>query len=209
LPLIFQEKFSEFEIAVWRINEDENFFRLQLQLSEEEKIFLQNIKAPNKRLEWLASRHLIRSLLKTDLFIDSNFKQKGKPELLSHKKEISISHSSGVCAVIVSEKKAGVDIELLGRNVSSMAHKFISDEEKKNRELTGDELLFIWCVKECLFKLYAKGGVDFQRDLFAELPIEKSGISKAEIRKTDFSKTLTIYHRIIENNFLLCWTVDN
>ena len=192
MPLIFQQQNSDYELAAWKIEESNSFFEERLQLSEEEKIFLHNIKAPNKRLQWLASRHLIRVLLKTDLFIDSNYKQRGKPELLNHKKEISISHTDDVCAVILSEtKKVGIDIEPEYRDVTVIAHKYISAEEKHNREFTNEENLFIWCAKEALFKLYAKGEVSFQKDLYVQVDeLKTEGTAKAEIRKQDMSVTL-------------------
>ena len=207
MPLIFQQPFSEYEIAVWKISEDENYFEEKLLLSEEEKNFLQNIKASNKRLQWLASRHLIRVLLKTDLFIDSNYKQPGKPQLLSHKKEISISHTDDVCAVIMSEtKRVGVDIEPEYRDVSSIAHKFISEEEKQNRQLTNEENLFIWCAKEALFKLYARGEVSFQNDLHVQLPeLKTEGTAKAKICKPDFNISLEMNYRFLEEGYLLSW----
>ncbi len=210
MPLIFQKQNSDYEIAVWKIDEDASFFESRLQLNEEEKIFLQNIKAPNKRLQWLASRHLIRVLLITDLFIDSNYKQHGKPELLSHKKEISISHTDDVCAIIISEnKKAGVDIEPEYRDVSFIAHKFISETEKQGRVLSNEENLFLWCAKEVLFKLYAKGEVSFQHDLFVQLPeLTTEGTVHAEIRKPDMNCTVTLQYNYLEEGYLLCWCVQ-
>ncbi len=209
MPLIFQQQNSDYELAAWKIEESDSFFEERLQLSEEEKIFLQNIKAPNKRLQWLASRHLIRVLLKTDLFIDSNYKQRGKPELLSHKKEISISHTDDVCAVILSEtKKVGIDIEPEYRDVTVIAHKYISVEEKQNREFTNEENLFIWCAKEALFKLYAKGEVSFQKDLFVRVDeLKTEGTTKAEIRKPDMTVTLQMNYQFLEEGYLVCWCV--
>ena len=207
MPLIFHLQKEEYELAAWKIDEDHSFFESRLQLSEEEKIFLQNIKAPNKRLQWLASRHLIRVLLKTDLFIDSNYKQRGKPELLSHKKEISISHTDDVCAVIMSDsKKVGVDIEPEYRDVTVIAHKYISAAEKQNRVFTNEQNLFIWCAKEALFKLYAKGEVSFQNDLFVQLPeLKTEGTVQTEIKKTDMNCTVTLQYNYLEEGYLLCW----
>ncbi|GDX52949.1 hypothetical protein LBMAG27_19960 [Bacteroidota bacterium] len=207
MPLIFHLQKEEYELAAWKIDEDHSFFESRLQLSEEEKKFLQNIKALNKRLQWLASRHLIRVLLKTDLFIDSNYKQRGKPELLSHKKEISISHTDDVCAVIMSEnKKVGIDIEPEYRDVTVIAHKYISEAEKLNREFTNEQNLFIWCAKEALFKLYAKGEVSFQNDLFVQLPeLKTEGTAQTEIRKPDMNCTVTLQYNYLEDGYLLCW----
>ncbi len=207
MPLIFHLQKEEYELAAWKIDEDDSFFESRLQLSEEEKIFLQNIKAPNKRLQWLASRHLIRVLLKTDLFIDSNYKQRGKPELFSHKKEISISHTDDVCAVIMSEnKKVGVDIEPEYRDVTVIAHKYISAVEKQNRVFSNEQNLFIWCAKEALFKLYAKGEVSFQNDLFVQLPeLTTEGTAHAEIRKPDMNISLELKYQFLDQGYILCW----
>lgn len=209
MPLIFHLQKEEYELAAWKIDEEDSFFESRLQLSEEEKIFLQNIKAPNKRLQWLASRHLIRVLLKTDLFIDSNYKQRGKPELLSHKKEISISHTDDVCAVIMSEnKKVGVDIEPEYRDVTIIAHKYISAAEKQNRVFTNEQNLFFWCAKEALFKLYAKGEVSFQNDLFVQIPeLKTEGTVHTEIRKPDMNCTVSLQYNYLEEGYLLCWCV--
>ncbi len=209
MPLIFNLQKEDYELAAWKIDEDHSFFESRLKLSEEEKNFLQHIKAPNKRLQWLASRHLIRVLLKTDLFIDSNYKQRGKPELLSHKKEISISHTEDVCAVILSEnKKVGVDIEPEYRDVTVIAHKYISAAEKQNRIFTNDQNLFIWCAKEALFKLYAKGEVSFQNDLFVKLhELKTEGTVQTEISKPDMNCTVTLQYNYLKEGYIMCWCV--
>ena len=207
MPLLFHLHKEDYELAAWKIDEEPSYFVSRLQLNDEEKLFLQNIKAQNKRLQWLASRHLIRVLLKTDLFIDSNYKQHGKPELLSHKKEISISHTDDVCAVIMSEnKKVGVDIEPEYRDVSVIAHKYISEAEKQNRVFTNEQNLFIWCAKEALFKLYAKGEVSFQNVLFVLLPeLKTEGTANAEIKKTDMNISLKINYQFLTEGYLICW----
>ncbi len=209
MPLIFHLQKEDYELAAWKIDEEPSYFESRLQLNVEEKLFLQNIKALNKRLQWLASRHLIRVLLKTDLFIDSNYKQRGKPELLSHKKEISISHTDDVCAVIMSEnKKVGVDIEPEYRDVSVIAHKYISETEKQNRVFTNEQNLFIWCAKEALFKLYAKGEVSFQNDLFVQLPeLKTEGNTNSKITKSDLNISLQMNYRFLEEGYLICWCI--
>jgi len=207
MPLIFHLQKEDYDLAAWKIDEDPSFFESRLQLNDEEKLFLQKIKAPNKRLQWLASRHLIRVLLKTDLFIDSNYKQRGKPELLSHKKEISISHTDDVCAVILSEnKKVGVDIEPEYRDVTVIAHKYISAAEKQNRVFTNEQNLFIWCAKEALFKLYAKGEVSFQNDLFVQLPeLKTEGSVHTEIRKPEMNISVELNYQFLAEGYLLSW----
>ncbi len=52
--------------GLWKIEEDESFFRQALFLFPEEEAYLSQFRDAEKRKEWLASRLIIRIILKPD-----------------------------------------------------------------------------------------------------------------------------------------------
>ena len=99
-----------------------------------------------------------------DLFYDEN----GKPHLKDGK-QISITHSFNFSAVIVSDDLVGIDVEKQRPKITIIAHKFIDFENDYLNENDIDyvnKLTVIWCVKESLYKLFAKPGLSFKKYFF-------------------------------------------
>ena len=85
MPRFFYKKIDhEYELAVWRIEENERFFLSKLRLTKEDEHQLQRFQNPTRRLEWLASRYLLRYILNPDepIHLSTDKKPKTIPEKL-------------------------------------------------------------------------------------------------------------------------------
>lgn len=80
---------------------------------------------------------------------------------------ISISHTADWLAVMSSTEPCGVDIELVDRRVEHLAHRFATEDELEvaRRVFPPNAALLVWCVKEAIYKMAGREGVDFLRDM--------------------------------------------
>src|SRR5476651_2620181 len=78
------------EFALWKIEEEAEDLYAQLQLNDEEKAFVEQLKHSKRNLHWLATRVLLRTLLHTDEYIDCKVDAHGKPYLVTLPYHISL-----------------------------------------------------------------------------------------------------------------------
>ena len=150
-------------VAIWQITESEE--ELMAPLCDGEVLLEEargRFKAPNRRLEWLSVRRLKHELGVTSPIA---YLPSGRPYLKDDARHISISHTRGYAAIAISETNPiGLDIEQRTDKACRVRDKFLSHEEKlflpfekKNVEA----MLVLWTVKEAMFKLVDREGVDF------------------------------------------------
>ena len=164
MPLIYQHQIDlATKIGVWHITEEENFFLNQVPLQR-------SITHPHKRLQHLAGRYLLRELFPEfplSLIVIADTRKPFLPDDAFH---FSISHCGDYAAAIVStQNRVGVDIEIPHQKIEKIQHKFLSEKERKIlSEKGGDnlqKLTMAWGIKEAMFKWYGTGQVDFIEDM--------------------------------------------
>lgn len=204
MPLLLQEKINDkASWALWNITEDENSLRAISELSPVEKKELEAVKKPNRRLEWLASRILVKQLAgfhgaeNPEIIKDVC----GKPRLSGSEKHISLSHSYPYAAAIIhTEKETGIDIEKSREQLYKIRHKFLNPEEAACAGNNLDSLCVYWAAKEAIYKLYGKGHLVFQENILIS-PFEKkeSGTIEARLVTNNAKESYTLhYHRFRE-----------
>ncbi|TAE42240.1 MAG: 4'-phosphopantetheinyl transferase superfamily protein [Sphingobacteriales bacterium] len=200
MPIVFEESLGvDTTIALWKIEETAQELENQLQLKAHEISFLRKLVGEKRNLQWLATRVLLRKMLKTNAYIDVRCDENGKPYLQSQSHHISLSHSYGYAAVIISQsKKVGIDIEIIKPKIEKIAHKFLNDNEftqidKRNTILY---LYACWCAKEALYKLNGQRETSFKNNIFLNPFIfEPSGCFNASIIKNPQHDTFTVYYK--------------
>ena len=164
MPLIYEQQINTAtKIGVWYITEEENFFLEHVPLQR-------NITNPHKRLQHLAGRYLLRELFPEfplSLIIIADTR---KPFLEDDAFHFSISHCGNYAAAIVStQNRVGVDIEIPHPKIEKIQHKFLSEKEKNLLNKTDGNkikmLTMAWSIKEAMFKWYGSGQVDFIEDM--------------------------------------------
>jgi 4'-phosphopantetheinyl transferase len=169
MPLFKTITQTEGIIGVWQLSEtlDEllPFFSDQ---ELKDPVYLQYTHEKRK-IEWLATRSLIKLLIGPDFTI--SYAESGKP-ILKHTRygNISISHSRYFAAVYIHEKlHVGLDIEDSARNYNSIEKRYLSDEELLQ---TGKNPLLqclYWCAKEAIFKLVPDQDIEFRNQIHISL----------------------------------------
>ena len=155
LHRIIEENNSK--ISIWKMEED--LEELQIIFP---KINISHLNSAKKKKEFLSVRILLNKLNPN---YEITYNKYGSPQL-SDGKQISISHSNTFAAIIISEKNVGIDIEEISDKALQTASKFINKNNLVN--LTNEKATLIWCVKECIFKLFQKGNIDFKKDIKIE-----------------------------------------
>ena len=164
MPLFYQQNINQYtRLAVWKIEEAENFFSQTVPLQTP-------IHHTHKRLQHFAGRYLLRYLFPVFPYHELEIADTKKPFLPSEAFHFSISHCGDFAAVIVStQNRVGIDIEIFTEKINKIATKFLHEDEIKNLginlfELNSQQtalLTLLWSCKEAVFKWWGNGKVDF------------------------------------------------
>ena len=196
-------------LLVWKITESHDQLQGQVSLNQHSLSRLANMKSELHRRGFMSVRMLLQSVGYSDF--DLYYDQFGKPHLKDGT-HISITHSFEFSALILSDRKIGIDIELRRTLVAKLADKFIDSEfaylDPKNLEDYISRLTVIWGVKEAIFKIRNEVGISF-KDHIEVAPFEmKEGKASATLHFQSLSLTFPVFFEEFEN-FTLVYVLDN
>lgn len=205
----FIEHLEEGVIGFWEISESTEYLIELLSPKHEDFEHFLLLKNELRKKEWLAVRLLLRQMTGADSRI--SYDSEGKPILVNLPGYISISHSSN-CAVIYFHPKEhpGIDIELVTRNVTKAAKRFLSEKEWSdctiNDQPSNKEMMLRWCAKEAVFKMVPCSNVDFASQIIciASPFICDEGNLKATFCSEIKSYNITLQYRLI-GEILMVW----
>ena len=169
MPLIGQYKLSGVDVWAWKITETLDEL-LEAVPAECASFAIEKFASKKRCAEWLAVRAIVKQQLGYDVRIV--YDAAGKPSLDGACGYISISHTKGYAVVAFSrEEEIGVDVELVSRNVVSVAGRFMPEglladilpAEKNNMALLH------WCAKEGLYKIVGNLGGDFKDNISVDV----------------------------------------
>lgn len=213
MPLVYQQNINPTtKLGVWHIAEPEEFFLAQVPLQRE-------ITHPNKRLQHLAGRYLLKELYPDFPYDLIKIADTRKPFLANEAYHFSISHCGKYATVMVSsDYRVGVDVELVTHKVDKIKHKFLSEGEQLLLKNVPDApyavfseklLTAAWSIKESLFKWQGSSEVDFIK----HLPIVKiqmddnMGLAHCKILK-DGEFELKV-HLLFFEGYCVSWVLSN
>ncbi|MGV6829081.1 MAG: 4'-phosphopantetheinyl transferase family protein [Flavobacteriales bacterium] len=153
------------KVLIWNILEPFNELSKGIKLTNHCNQRVQKMKSDLHKRGFMSIRHLlaIEGYSDFDLYYD----QDGKPHLKDGK-EISITHSFTFSAIIISDKKVGIDIEKQRPKILKIAHKFTPLQEYRtlaNDEALIQKLTIVWGAKEALYKSFANKGISFLQNI--------------------------------------------
>ena len=196
---------SKTVVLVWKISESFNELFLSVSLKDNSLARMEGMKSESHQKGFLAVRMLLQHLDYTDF--DLFYDEFGKPHLKDGV-NISISHSFGFSAIILSDKNVGIDLELRRDLVKKIAYKFAEEkfvyECENNPTEFVSKLTVIWGVKEAVFKVRNEIGISFKDHIFVR-PFEMS--SQTTTALLDFNsveREFLVYFTEIEN-YTLVW----
>ncbi|MBC7889556.1 MAG: 4'-phosphopantetheinyl transferase superfamily protein [Ferruginibacter sp.] len=192
MPLVYQQNINvSTKLGVWHIAEPEEFFLHQVPLQRE-------ITHPNKRLQHLAGRYLLKELYPDFPYELIRIAGTRKPFLENEAYHFSISHCGAYAAVIAgTHHRVGVDVELISGKVDYVKHKFLSEKEQQLLKgvplmpwpVFNDKLLTAaWSIKETLYKWQGSSEVDFKKHLvIVDIIVrENEGVANCTLLKDGF-----------------------
>jgi len=166
MPVFYQQTIDRYtKLGIWKIEESEQFFLETVPLQKE-------ITHPHKRLQHLAGRYLLRYLFPDFPFELIRIADTRKPFLENEAYHFSISHCGDFAAAIVSsEKRVGVDVEIFSEKIRRVKDKFINKIENVTISRFAPDnhldkyITLMWSCKESIFKWYGNGQLDFKKHM--------------------------------------------
>jgi phosphopantetheinyl transferase len=192
MGLILLKKEKNQSLGIWEISESGNELKALTK-----SVKLDQIKSQKRKLEILAVSALLEKMCGN---VKLDYNKYGAP-ILDNNKKISISHSKKLVAIIVSELKTGIDIEIISKRLLKIKDKFISKCDNIN--YSQEDLTIAWSTKECIFKWHQKGNISFKDDIL----IKSINHSSKKI-EVSFDKNLFILNFLKINNHFLVYVCN-
>ena len=131
-------------LGLWKMSERPE------ELSDWYEQSCQRYSSEVRQREFVCVRALLREMIGHP-FPKIHYATSGRP--LLEKGQISISHTRGYCAVILSDDcSVGVDIEYISDRVGRIAHRFLREDEIAEGIISQ---LLHWSAKETVYKLFS------------------------------------------------------
>lgn len=199
MPLFLKDKTSACQWGVWKTDETPEELLAMLPHAERYQEAVQSFKSEHRRVEWMAVRVLLYTLLGEDKTVA--YYSGGKPYLADASASLSISHTKGYVAVVLGPwgKEVGVDVEQYSERVRKVVHKYMREDEETAVFLGTDtwSLLLHWSAKETIFKCLNASEVDFRNHMrIMPFAIDKEGAFSAEEYRTPEKRRFTIRYFI-------------
>jgi len=210
MPVFYQQTIDRHtKLGIWKIEETEQFFLETVPLQNE-------ITHPHKRLQHLAGRYLLRYLFPDFPFESIRIADTRKPFLENEAYHFSISHCGDFAAAIVSsDKRVGVDVEIFSDKIWRVKDKFINkiEETTINRFAPHNHLLkyvtLLWSCKESIFKWYGSGQLEFRKHMQMQT-IHYDELKEVILSDFLFSKQRPILLKlrsVFLDKFVLSWVL--
>ena len=190
--------------GIWKIEESSDELLRLLENKQPYYSFVTDTMTEARKCEWLAARVLVKQLLGFEP--DISYTDAGAPFLVGLSKRISISHTKGFAAVILSDNPAaGIDIEYMSDRVKKILNRFMSASEDSQIDeyYETEHLLVYWSAKETLFKMIGQSDVDFKEHLqIHPFRYSNEGVFLATERRTKKNESFKI-HYFVTQEFVL------
>ena len=209
MGLFLQDKTNDTQWAVWKV--EESLEALLALLPDARRVCceqeLLQFASERRKIEWLSVRALLYFMLKEDKQI--GYSSEGKPFLTDDSFFISISHTKGYVAVILSSvAPVGIDIEQYGQRVKRVYDRFIRSDERVE-PYQGDEtwsMLLHWSAKETIFKSMENADADLRKLCLSHFIPQSEGVFQVREYATERQQLFTVGYHICPD-FVLTWTV--
>ena len=100
--------------------------------------------------------------------------------------------------IILSRIKVGIDIQEINDKALNAVSKFIN--LGNSNQISKNEATLVWSCKECIYKWYQKGSVNFLNDIkIHSFKIKEKGKITANFKNQEF----TLFYRKVQNHFLV------
>lgn len=192
-----REVYPGVSLGLWQMDESpEQLFDLYPHLLPYRSSLDDKYKNDGRKLEFLAIRALMYEMLRVNgaskglLSHAGDFTHNGQGKPLFRGYHVSISHTKGYAALILSKKsEVAVDIEYMSDRVERIASKFLRKDERAD---SLDAKLVHWCAKETVFKLFSEENFLFEDmrvkpfDTMADWACDVENLKSGKTARVDF-----------------------
>ena len=192
-----REVYPGVSLGLWQMDESpEQLFDLYPHLLPYRSSLDDKYKNDGRKLEFLAIRALMYEMLRVNgaskglLSHAGDFTHNGQGKPLFRGYHVSISHTNGYAALILSKKsEVAVDIEYMSDRVERIASKFLRKDERAD---SLDAKLVHWCAKETVFKLFSEENLLFEDmrvkpfDTMADWACDVENLKSGKTARVDF-----------------------
>ena len=198
------------QILVWKITESLEQLYQEVRLNPANTIRFNGMKSEMHQRAFLSVRKLLMEKGYTDF--DLEYDEFGKPHLKDGN-YISISHSHQFSTIIISDQKAGIDIEMQREKILRIADKFVNNQELQRLKSFDNQdfikkLTVKWGAKEAIFKIRNEKGISFKDNIQVN-PFEiRDNKTTAILEIEKIKQQFSIYFEEIEN-FTLVYAFEN
>ncbi|NDW13448.1 siderophore biosynthesis protein [Bacteroides sp. 214] len=204
MPIYKSRVEADYKWAIWKLTETlPELLAMFPDGGEMYQSELDTFSSEYRKIEWVTVRLLFYKLL--GRLVKIAYYPNGKPYLPDGSAYVSISHTKGYVAVILSPtKKVAVDIERCSERIHKVAPRFLSPEEADFSENSTTCRLLIWSAKESMFKYIGESNVDFKEHLHIEpTPFGDTSFIVFETRTTQ-NQTFIMYY-LLDSDFVMTW----
>ena len=192
-----REVYPGVSLGLWQMDESpEQQFYLYPHLLPYRSSLDDKYKNDGRKLEFLAIRALMYEMLRVNgaskglLSHAGDFTHNGQGKPLFRGYHVSISHTKGYAALILSKKsEVAVDIEYMSDRVERIASKFLRKDERAD---SLDSKLVHWCAKETVFKLFSEENLLFEEmrvkpfDTMSDWACDVENLKSGKTARVDF-----------------------
>ena len=192
-----REVYPGVSLGLWQMDESpEQLFDLYPHLLPYRSSLDDKYKNDGRKLEFLAIRALMYEMLRVNgaskglLSHAGDFTHNGQGKPLFRGYHVSLSHTKGYAALILSKKsEVAVDIEYMSDRVERIASKFLRKDERAD---SLDAKLVHWCAKETVFKLFSEENLLFEDmrvkpfDTMADWACDVENLKSGKTARVDF-----------------------
>ena len=192
-----REVYPDVSLGLWQMDESpEQLFDLYPHLLPYRSSLDDKYKNDGRKLEFLAIRALMYEMLRVNgaskglLSHAGDFTHNGQGKPLFRGYHVSISHTKGYAALILSKKsEVAVDIEYMSDRVERIASKFLRKDERAD---SLDSKLVHWCAKETVFKLFSEENLLFEEmrvkpfDTMSDWACDVENLKSGKTARVDF-----------------------
>ena len=192
-----REVYPGVSLGLWQMDESpEQLFDLYPHLLPYRSSLDDKYKNDGRKLEFLAIRALMYEMLRVNgaskglLSHAGDFTHNGQGKPLFRGYHVSISHTKGYAALILSKKsEVAVDIEYMSDRVERIASKFLRKDERAD---SLDSKLVHWCAKETVFKLFSEDNLLFEEmrvkpfDTMSDWACDVENLKSGKTARVDF-----------------------
>ena len=186
LTLINRHK--NYTLGIWEITE--SLEEIKKSINDDN---YKTYKSLKRQKEYICTRLLLREI---DCNLSITYNKWGAPTLNTNK-NISISHSNNIIAIIISKKSVAIDIEIISKKPLKIKHKFLSDHDKISHTI--EETTLAWSAKETIFKLHQKGDIDYKSDI----QIKEINYAENQITVHFNDNNIVLNYNKLNNHFLV------